>query len=360
MEPGAQWAAPEGASGATARGAPASLANAAAPHSTGEVLEPSGLAGPSPSTGVAVARGDAKVATSPRSSAPPASVHGTRRDTSDDPAAALDGNPLVQLGPVGPGAVLDGAFDLLRFRFWRLVALCASVVIPVQLFGLWVAISTGADTASDLPQLQLLDAGASTPIGPALGLLIAQACALFLLGMAAGVLVDGWLDGRDIAFGEVVGAVARRCWMVPIVIVAAGVAKWSAACLGLIGFFLVDALVFVAGPVAGAERVGPFATIGRSVRLSRATYGNALAVCFGGFIITSVVRVALAVGPIALVQMLGLPEGWFLVVDQVGSLTLLITLPLTSCIAARAYVDLRCRAEGFDLVRRQDARGLRG
>jgi len=362
MEPAVRWAAPEDPQGAAA--GPVTLSASGVPVRHGTGSDPVGRAGASPSTGVAVARGDARTEPSAHGAVSAATsrrfLDRTHRVAGDDPASRLDANPLVQLGPVGPGAVLDGAFELLRFRFWRLVALCAAVVIPVQLLGLWLAIGTGADVAPDLPQLRLLDSSASTPFGPALGLLVAQACALFALGMAAGVLVNGWLEGRDISFGEVVRIVARRCWVVPIVVVAVGVAKWTAACLGFVGFFLVDALVFIAGPVAGAERVGPFAAIRRSVRLAKASYLNALAVSFGGFLITSTVRSALAVGPTALVQLLGLPEGWFLVLDQVGSLTLLITLPLTACIAARALVDLRCRAEGFDLVRRQDARGLRG
>ena len=32
---------------------------------------------------------------------------------------------------------------------------------------------------------------------------------------------------------------------------------------------------------------------------------------------------------------------------------LLLTEPLTACIAARAYLDLRCRRDGVDLVLRQ-------
>ena len=69
-----------------------------------------------PSAGVAVARGDAR-AERPRRGGP--------RDAADDPASALDGNPLRQLGVIGPGAVLDSAFALLRFRFGRLLALTA-------------------------------------------------------------------------------------------------------------------------------------------------------------------------------------------------------------------------------------------
>lgn len=359
MEPGARWAAPDVGAGAAAVAA-VPLTDSGAPAIPGQELDLSGIGGPSPSTGIAVARGDATAA--PKRSAPalPTSVHGTRRDTGDDPAAGIEGNPLLDLGPVGPGAVLDGAFDLLRFRFGRLVALCAVVFVPVQMVDLALAISTGTDASSDLPQVQLFDSAGSLPFWATMTVLILQGCALFLLGMAAGVLTQGWLDGHDLEFRDVVGAVARRSWVVPIVVIIAGVAKWAAACFGLVGFFLVDALLFIAAPLAAAERLGPFASIGRSMRLTRAAYGNALAICFGGFLITSVVRMVLAVGPIVLVQTLGLPEGWFLVIDQVSSLTLLVTLPLTACIAARASLDLRCRAEGLDLFRRQDARGLGG
>ena len=33
---------------------------------------------------------------------------------------------------------------------------------------------------------------------------------------------------------------------------------------------------------------------------------------------------------------------------------LLVTEPLTACIAARAYLDLRCRRDGVDLALRQN------
>ncbi len=323
-------------------------------------------AGP-PSSGVAVARGDAKGSAAGASVREPVPVRhggpGARRDptTREDPASRLAGNPLRNLGPAGPGAVLDSSFALLRFRFRRFLALAAVVVIPVQLIDLWIALSAGTSSAGQgAPQFAIFASGPNMPFWSTLLVLGLQSTGLFLLGMAAGHLVQGWLQGRDDPFGTVVGAVGRRCWVVPIVVVVASAAKWAAGCFGGVGFFLADALFFIAGPVAGAELTGPFATIGRSVRLAKGAYGNALAICFGGFVITSVVRFALALGPIVLVSMLGLPEGWLLVIDQASSLTLLVTLPLIACIAARAHVDLRCRVEGFDLVRREAERGLRG
>lgn len=308
-----------------------------------------------------MARGDAKGSPSASSVLEPVPVRERGPATTEDPASLLEGNPLRSLGPVGPGAVLDSSFALLRFRFRRFLALAAVVVIPVQLIDLWIALSVGTTAAGqEAPQLAIFAAGPSMPFWSTMLVLGLQSTGIFLLGMAAGHLTHGWLAGRDDPFGTVVGAVLRRVWVVPIVIVVASAAKWAAACFGGVGFFLADALFFIAGPVAGAELTGPFATIGRSVRLAKGAYGNALAICFGGFVISSVVRFALALGPAVLVGMLGLPEGWLIVIDQASSLTSLVTLPLIACIAARAHIDLRCRVEGFDLVRREAERGLRG
>ena len=276
-------------------------------------------------------------------------------------AALLAGNPLVSLNVTGPGGILDGGFDLLRFRFWRLVGLAAALFIPLQLADLWISLSLGTSAATDAGSTDL-----STLIGPqgiggsgwSLLVAVVRSVALCLLGIGVGHLVAGWLQGRDPTFGQVVGAMARRCWVAPVVVAVALSAKVALSCLGGIGFFLADALFFIAGIVAGAEVLGPFATIGRSFRLTRAAYGVALVTCIGSFIISQVLQLALTAGPVVLVASFQPPEGWLLVVEQLASLVLLVALPLTACIAARAYVELRCRTEGFDLVRRQGERGL--
>lgn len=310
-----------------------------------------------PSSGIAVARGDAREPRDHRTGGDP----GTPTPAGEDPATALVGNPLRSLGVVGPGSVLDQAFDLLRFRFRRWVALAAVLFVPVQLLQLWIALASGTTTSPSgvegLSQLRLFDGPGTSGAGWVVTGL--QVLGLFLLGMAAGHLVAGWLDGRDDPFGSVVASTARRIWVAPFVVIPAVLAKVVAACFGGVGFFLADALLFVAAPIAGGELLGPFATLGRSVRLARRSYGTALVVCIGGFCITAVLRFALGAGPLALVAVLGLPSEWLVVVSQAMSVTMLVTMPLTACIAARAHLDLRCRAEGFDLVRREAVRGLR-
>lgn len=300
--------------------------------------------------GVAVARGDARA---DRPEGPSRRV--------DDGDAGLPGNPVARLGLVGPGGILDGGFGLLRFRFWRLVGLTAVLVVPLQLVGLWIALSagttassgTGSDDVGNLVGPQGLDAG-----GWPLVLALARSVALFLLGMAVGHLLEGWLAGEDRSFGEALGVAARRCWVAPVAVAVTLTCKVLVSCLGGVGFFLADALFFTAGVAAGAERLGPFAAVGRSFRLSRAAYGLALVTVIGGWVISQLLQVALTLGPVLLVASFQPPDGWVLVAQQVASLVLLVTLPLTACIAARGYVELRCRTEGFDLVRRQEERGL--
>ena len=339
---GWDWVPPETPSGAAAP-VPVAWGDAAA----GDQVP----ASPGSGAGVAVARGDARPT-------PPAAADGT---TDTAPAAELPGNPVARLGLAGPGGVLDGGFELLRFRFWRLVGLTAVLVVPLQLIGLWIAIAAGTTASSGTGSDDL-----GSVVGPqGLGgggwpllLALARAVALCLLGMAVGHLLDGWLAGEDRTFGQALAAAMRRCWVAPVVVAVTLTCKVLVACLGGIGFFLADALFFTAGIVAGAERLGPFATVGRSFRLSRGAYGLALVTVIGGWVISQLLQIALTLGPVLLVASFQPPEGWVLVAQQVASLVLLVTLPLTACIAARGYVELRCRTEGFDLVRRQEERGL--
>ena len=344
-----RWVPPETPSGAAA--APPAAWNADRPAAEASPLH-GGAAG------VAVARGDART---PR---PAERVGGgtgeTGRSGSPD---ALAGNPLAHLGVTGPGGILDGGFELLRFRFWRLVALAAALFLPLQLADLWSSLSSGTAAPADGGSTDF-----TTLIGPrglgsggsgwSLLIALARPLALFLLGIGVGHLVAGWLDGRDRTFGQAMAVVARRAWVAPVAVAVSLGAKFGLGCFGGVGFFLVDALFFTAGIVAGAELLGPFATIGRSYGLSRAAYGVALVTAVGSFVISQVLQLALTAGPVLLVASFQPPEAWLIVVRQAASLVLLVVLALTACIAARAYVELRCRTEGYDLIRRQGDRGL--
>ncbi|MBU6216306.1 MAG: hypothetical protein KGR17_06840, partial [Acidobacteria bacterium] len=83
-----------------------------------------------------------------------------------------------------------------------------------------------------------------------------------------------------------------------------------------------------------------------------------LGVVAGGLFLTVVVQMVVLAGPLLLIQSLGVGGTVALVVQQAAGLVVLVTVPLTSCIAARAWIEFRCRAEGADLEDRMVLRGL--
>jgi hypothetical protein len=264
--------------------------------------------------------------------------------------------PLAGVAPAGPAAVLDGAFVLLRHGAGRLIALAALVLLPVEALLLAFDLAGGAAMGPGVLGIDGATGPGAGPLVPAAA--AATALAQCLVGIAAGHLVAGWWEGRDPTLGETLRLVARRSWVAPVVVVLGAAVKLPLACLGGLGFVLGDALVFLSGVVAGAERTGPVASVARSIRLTRPAYGTALVVCLGGLVITWVLQAVLTVGPVVLLSFFPVPAGWAVVAERAGGLVQLVTVPLTACIAARAYVELRCRVEGADLLRRMQARGL--
>ena len=58
---------------------------------------------------------------------------GRRRRGEERSTRLEDTPPFLPLRSVGPGAVLDGAFDVLRFRLGRMVGLAATLYAPLLL-----------------------------------------------------------------------------------------------------------------------------------------------------------------------------------------------------------------------------------
>lgn len=283
-----------------------------------------------PGPGVAVARGDAP-RTHPGSGGP---------------------NPLEYLRPVGAGAILDGAFDLLRSRFARIVGLAACLYVPIRLLDLVTTLSTGE--ALDRYQIgpALLLGGGTGWSWVVVGL---QSIALSVLGLSVGHLAARMADGGDATFGELASVALRRSWVALLVIPLGLLVRVPLSCVPL-GFLFADALVFMSSVVAGAERLGPWRAWLRGMSVSRAGYGRMLAVVLGGLCISQILRISFYAGPLALTATFSTDAGVLAAVGQLGALVVLIAEPFTACVAARAYLDQRCRSEGLDLRRRMSER----
>lgn len=300
------------------------------------------LDAPRTTAGVAVARGDDPV--------PP------------EPHALLGtGGPLAGARPVGVLGVLDGGFELLRFRFPALVGVAAAVLLPLQLAELLVVLgsdrSTGTDPLTTPASFEFLASG-SAGGGWSLLFALAGALASTWVGLVVGTLVASWWSGVDLPVGRAVGLAARRWWVVPVLTALTLAIKVPAACVAGVGFVVADAFVFTAAVAAGAERLGPLAAVRRSFVLSRRNPGTALGVAGGGLLLTLIVQVVVLAGPLLLISSLGVGGTVAVVVQQAAGLVVLVTVPLTSCIAARAWVEFRCRSEGADLGERMVRRGL--
>lgn len=273
-------------------------------------------------------------------------------------------NPLADVRPVGPAAVLDGGIDLLRHRFGRLIALTACLYLPVWLFDLSLVVFGPVDATDRTgtlggPAAVLFDSGAGSTLSGWVYVVGAlQMVALSLLGLAVGHLAAALVAGRDATLGELAGVLARRWWVALLILPLNAVVHAASACLGGIGWFIGDAFVFMGSVVAGAERIGPVAAWLRGIRLSTAEFGRALVISFGGVVITVVIQTSLSFGPAALVASLDPSSPLVTLVVAAGAAVVLVTEPLAACIAARAYVDLRCRVDGWDLELRR-ARLLR-
>jgi hypothetical protein len=271
-----------------------------------------------------------------------------------------DRNPLADVEPVGAGGVLDGGFDLLRVGFGRLLGLTATLLLPLQLIELIVAARSGLSDTVTMDQgpvagMNLLGDGSSPYSVVFAGL---RLMVLSFLGLAVGIMVRELLGGRLPSGRRLAARAARRWWVAALLPLLTVPVKSVGFCLVYVGWFLLDALLMCASVVAGAEGVGPLRAFGRSWTLARSSYGVAVLVSFGGFVVTSILQFALVLGPVALVGMFTVSEGVLVLVQQITSLVLLITQPLTACIAGRAYVELCCRAEALDLERRRIAQGL--
>lgn len=254
---------------------------------------------------------------------------------------------VASLRPRSVPAVLDRGIELLRIRPGRWFGLGAALLLPVWLLDLVLLVTVGADTVERIP------------LGPsvfrfeesswALLLIPLQAIALSLLGIAAGTAATAWRDGRDPSTGGLLRAALARTWTAVVIVALTGLAALLASCAPGVGYLLVAPLFFTASIVAGAERLGPLAALGRSITLARAAYGRALAMATGSLVLTQVVRFSCWLGPVALAGLLGAGEGLLVPMERIGGLVVVVVEPLAAAFALSAYLDLRCRVEGLDL-----------
>ena len=178
---------------------------------------------------------------------------------------------------------------------------------------------------------------------------VLQRVALSLLGISCGYLVMAMTLGESLRYRTLVAFALKRAWVSLVIVVTVAAITLLSSCLPFFGVIILSSWTFAASVVAGAERLGPFASIGRSITLARASAGPSLMMFLGIVVLTLLVRAITFAGPAVLLATLSMPEAVRVVVEQISSVLLILTPLLTACLAATAYLSMRTRAEGLDV-----------
>lgn len=259
----------------------------------------------------------------------------------------------VPLGPLTVPDLLDGAFAILKRRPRDVLTIAAVLVIPVEVLSAFLLrdlLDAGAFAGAGDPT-SLLSTGEDGEVvgaGAALVSVAVGTVSLVLLAGALGVLVDGWYRGRHVGPGEAVGAALR--WS-PALLVGTVLVHLLQG-VGLLAFgvgaYVMMALCHVVAPAVTVERLGPLASIRRSVQLTRRRIGPTLVV-------------PALVGAVGMVVSFGFqsvpelaatftPDDWDWLVRSAGQLaSQLVVVPFTAGVAVLYHLDLRIRTEALDI-----------
>ena len=276
-------------------------------------------------------------------------------------SAPLAGSPVARLQPRTVGQLLDGGFDVIKFRFRNIAVVTATLILPLYALPAMLSAGTanGAISSNPLSMLsgqnslvnrsgeltgaywRLVFLGALAQIG--------MFVARLLLGVGIAHMVTSWMLGRDPGVKETLRHVAKR---LPIALAAwlvlAPVKVASAMVCGL-GLIYTLPVFAVLAPVVSIEGSGPFRSIARTHRLSLRRFGPVLGI-WALWMLVSMATGAASSLLVTLVTYLvdGLGWGWVIT----GSVTVALNsiwVAVEVAVWVLVYIDIRVRTEGIDI-----------
>ena len=283
----------------------------------------------------------------------------TRFEAPARPTRALPGSPVDRLQPRTVGQLLDGGFEVLRFRVRSIAIVSAVIVLPLYALPQLLVVFTTrlTDTTGFSPSGNPfltsggeISGGFWTTIGlgylAGFGLMVAT----MLMGVAVTHLVTGWMVGQDpspadtLRFVRSVLPRALGAFLLVALLKAIGAIPCG---LGLV--YLIPSLSILA-PVVAAEGAGVIESIRRSFRLSRRRFGTVFGVVVLWWLASSLVGfatglAAASVGGLAT----GSERGVATVVQSADVVATIVLAVVQVAVTVLLYIDLRVRTEGLDL-----------
>lgn len=273
---------------------------------------------------------------------------------------ALPGSPLARLQPRTVGQLLDGGFEVVRFRFRTVAVVAAAIVGPLYVLPQLLLLLSGVTTSTTdafRTSNPFLGGGfqSSTSYWSSLGtaglVMFSQLLASMLLGVSVTHLLGGWLVGNDPDPVDTLRFTARRA---PVAIAAFAMVFAVKAVVGLvscsIGLIYIVPALSVLAPVVAAEQAGPVAAISRTFRLTRRRIGAVIGVSMLWILASTMVTSGLQLAAAAIgAAVARTPEGIETGVQAATVAGGVVLLVVQVAVTALVYFDLRVRTEGLDL-----------
>ena len=274
---------------------------------------------------------------------------------------ALVGSPVDRLQPRTVGQLLDGGFEVLRFRARTIAIVAATIILPLYaLPQLLITLLGGESAATDVfsdggtPFL----AGTGSMVSSygnaayfgylvALGLAVAQ----MLTGVAVAHLVTAWMVGSDPGPSQTLRFVLRRS---PVALAAFTVALLFKAAAGLVtcglALLFIIPLLSVLAPVVAVEPIGSGGAVSRTLKLANRRVGPLMMVSLLWLVVSLIVTLGTLLVTTILESLLGQDASSTAII--IGAVTVgvsAVLMVVQVAVTVLVYVDLRVRTEGLDL-----------
>ena len=256
--------------------------------------------------------------------------------------------------------LLDGSYTIVKRRPRAVIGAVAVVIVPVQVFSVWLRSATTVSGGQSSPYDTMLTLGSGASLGATLVVAAVASLSLFFVGGIISSFVAAWYAGQDITGGE---ALRRSIGRIGPFLVAWAVLlplKIVSYALCILPLAVTVTFFALTAPVITLERVGPFAGMKRSAQLIARRFWPSLGIILLASLIESVTQFSLAAIPMIASALLPSPADWIVLAVGEAGAALVATTALVG-VSVLLYIDLRARTEGLDLeLRAVDAFGTSG
>jgi len=254
----------------------------------------------------------------------------------------------IAIRPMTVADVLDGGIAVIKAAPRVMIAIAAAILVPLELVSAWIQRDSLADRGLSGAISAATSTNGSSDVridAAAIGLLVLSGIALALVTGGVAAVLRGWLAESVPSAGEALRVSLHHAPALIVAWIIVHLVEGAAALVLVVPAVFVMPMFLATSPAIVFERLGPWAGVRRSWRLTRTRYGSVLGAALLIALVSS--GLTLALSGLGLVFEF-LSFGW--VIDAVcRAASGLITVPFVGAATTLVYLDTRVRVEGLDL-----------